>query len=662
MSRLIRLLDRFFNRLYSSKYNPIYASGSIALGLFSVVLITGLYLSFFYRLGEPYESVAALSRDPWFGSWIRTVHRSASDLMVVSVLFHLLRMIVQGKAWGPRTLAWVTGVGLAFLMFISGWTGYVMVWDAQAQALAMAGARVFDALGLFPDPIVRSFSGADKAPASFFFLNLFLHVAIPLGMVFGVWAHTSRIARADWLPNRRILFGMSAVLILAALIWPAPLGSKADLLRPPAEYPTDWIFNFWISWAEWSPLFVFAFFMLGGALLAAAPWYLRPKGKKNPSFNDPNICIGCSQCAQDCPYEAIQMVSMEVSSRMKTVAQVDPALCVSCGLCSASCEPMTIGPEGRKAGNQVRAARAFLGTVPGVTLEQTLIVGCRNQAGVLARLRKSAQGVAGFQIYPVDCPGTLHSVVYSLLAHRFSRVVIASCPARNCANKDGHMLLTERISGRREPSPVEDAVRNKIRVFQVGEGEESTFFRNLRRGEENSDGARKFLSWRTRISAVLASLVAVFLVAVATRVPASSGSENGLLRLSVRLVGQNEKTCREPTPEETAKLPRHMRTAEVCTYRALSYRLKLRIDGEESLDEPVHPGGFKGDRPLYVSREFELSPGPHEIKFSMEPVDPGGSSAVRLGLDRTVDFHPGRVVLIHSSPDERSVILKEGRP
>ncbi|HRO68418.1 MAG TPA: cytochrome b N-terminal domain-containing protein, partial [Pseudobdellovibrionaceae bacterium] len=142
MVALIRLLDRFFNRLFSSRYNPIYASGTVALGLFSVVLVTGLYLSFFYRLGEPYESIAALNADPWFGSWVRAVHRYATDLMAISVVFHVLRMIAQGKTWGPRTLAWVTGVGLVALLLISAWTGYVMVWDAQGQALAIAGARI----------------------------------------------------------------------------------------------------------------------------------------------------------------------------------------------------------------------------------------------------------------------------------------------------------------------------------------------------------------------------------------------------------------------------------------------------------------------------------------------------------------------------------------
>lgn len=659
MVALIRLLDRFFNRLFSSRYNPIYASGTVALGLFSVVLVTGLYLSFFYRLGEPYESIAALNADPWFGSWVRAVHRYATDLMAISVVFHVLRMIAQGKTWGPRTLAWVTGVGLVALLLISAWTGYVMVWDAQGQALAIAGARILDSLGLFPDPIVRSFSGVENAAASFFFLNLFLHVAIPLGMVFGVWAHTSRIARADWLPSRAFMGGLSALLILVAAVWPAPLGPKADLLLRTSDYPKDWLFNFWIPWTEDAPLAVFAFFALGGLLLAAAPWYLRPKEKRTPSFNDPNICMGCTQCVQDCPYEAIQMVSMEVRSKMKSVAQVDPDLCVSCGLCAASCEPMTIGPEGRKGGHQMRAARAFLSSLDGNLAAQTLIVGCRNQSGVLKSLEKKCGSTPGSQLYSVDCPGTLHAVVYGLLAQRFSRVVIASCPARVCVNKDGSMLLNERISGRREPTLPETSLQKKIHVMPVGEGEESAFFRDINGGRELPRARTGFRS--VPLSAVVAGLGIVLLAAALTRLPAPAGSDKGLLRLSIRLVGQNEKTCRAPSPEETAKLPIHMRAAEICTYRSLSYRLKLKVGGREILDESVHPGGLKHDRPLYVSRDIELESGTHPVEFSMEPLE-SGTQAVKLELRKDVEFRPGRIALIHYSPDRKNVVLKEKTP
>ncbi|MCO5113427.1 MAG: cytochrome b N-terminal domain-containing protein [Bdellovibrionaceae bacterium] len=656
----LRDLDRIFNRFYSSKYNPLYQSGSIALGLFIIVAVTGTYLSFFYRLGEPYESVEALNQSFWFGSWVRALHRYASDLMVVAVVFHVFRMIVHKKYFGPRTFAWVSGVGLLFLLLISGWTGYVMVWDVQAQALAAAGAKMFDSLGLFSDPIARSFNGIEHPPASFFFLNLFLHVVLPLGMVFGIWIHTSRMARADWFPHKKIIYGMLASLIVVSVIWPAPLGLKADLLKSPEDYPIDWFFNFWISGAESYPLLTFLLFMAGGTLLAGVPWFFKPKSQRGKSFNDPNICEGCTQCVQDCPYEAIQMMTKDVNAKMKTVAVVTPELCVSCGLCSASCDPMTIGPEGRKGGDQLKEAKQFLESLnlDKKSLDHTLIVGCSNQSAVLKNIDQYCQTQSTYHLYPAECPGTLHSMVYRMFAARFSRVVVASCPSRNCVNKDGYMLLTERMSGDREPTILNPQLRERVHAFPLGDGEEKRFFEVLENTESILE-SQKTSSWKTRVSALIVSLGLVFLIAGLTRIPGGAGEEEGLLRVSIRLVGQNEKSCQEPSAEEMAKLPIHMRATEVCTYRALSYQLKLSIDGKEHLNEQVHPGGLRRDRPIYVNHEIKVATGVRDVQFSMEPIDSQDESIVSLNLERKVEFNSGQVALLYYSLDTKNADIKE---
>ena len=54
-------------------------------------------------------------------------------------------MLAQKRSWGPRTLAWLSGLVLFGIMFLCGWTGYVMVWDVQAEVLAREGARWMDA-------------------------------------------------------------------------------------------------------------------------------------------------------------------------------------------------------------------------------------------------------------------------------------------------------------------------------------------------------------------------------------------------------------------------------------------------------------------------------------------------------------------------------------
>ncbi|MDX1532458.1 MAG: cytochrome b N-terminal domain-containing protein, partial [Rhodothermales bacterium] len=152
---LLERLDGWANRLYGWRHNPLYHSGTIAVGAMVVLLATGLYLLIFYRLGDPWGSVARMSAQPWTGRWIRTLHRYASDVALVAVGVHALRMFAQGRSWGPRTLAWLSGLLLTAALLVCGWTGYVMVWDGQALALAREGARLLDALPLFAEPVAR---------------------------------------------------------------------------------------------------------------------------------------------------------------------------------------------------------------------------------------------------------------------------------------------------------------------------------------------------------------------------------------------------------------------------------------------------------------------------------------------------------------------------
>ena len=154
--RLLNAVDAAFNRLYGWRGNPIYQSGTIAVVLLLVLIVTGLWLIFFYRVGSPYDSVARINADIWIGRWVRALHRYASDAAVVAIVLHAFRMFAQGRSWGPRALAWSSGVILFLLVFVVGLTGYVMVWDTFGMRIAQEGARIIDSLPILSEPIGRA--------------------------------------------------------------------------------------------------------------------------------------------------------------------------------------------------------------------------------------------------------------------------------------------------------------------------------------------------------------------------------------------------------------------------------------------------------------------------------------------------------------------------
>src|SRR5690606_21636224 len=251
---------------------------------------------------------------------------------------------------------------LVFLIFVCGWTGYVLVWDTQAQVLAAAGARLLDVLPLFSEPISRTFVGERPMPSAFFFINFFLHVALPLGLGLVLWVHVARVARPVLLPPRRLGWGLAGLLMAVSVLWPIRMAPEAELLRIPSRGPTDAYYGFWLPLAERVPAgMVWAGFLVVTAGLVLLPLWTRPRADMRPlpSVVDERSCTGCEQCYHDCPYEAITMVP-RTDGRPGQAAQVEPALCVSCGICAGSCAPMVVGPPGRSGRDQLVGVRKRL--------------------------------------------------------------------------------------------------------------------------------------------------------------------------------------------------------------------------------------------------------------------------------------------------------------
>jgi ferredoxin len=467
LDRLLKPLEGLFNRVYGSRWNPLYKSGPLALAFLGVTLVTGIYLFIFYKVADPYGSVAALDAT-WHGSFMRSLHRYSADLAVVAVAIHAIKMLVAGRTWGPRSLAWRSGLLLLGAVLFCGWTGLVMAWDVQGQWVAWEGARLLDLLPIFSEPISRSFVRPGSVGRPFFFTNLFLHVALPLGVAGLLWLHASRVARAEMLPPKKILYWALAAVAAISILVPVPLPPEADLLSRPIDVPLDVFYAFWLPLAgafpAWGHL---AFWVVLGGVAFSLPRWWRPKEVALPaSFVEEPRCTGCSTCYEDCPFDVISMVPRdEPSSLSRTVARVDPALCVSCGICSGSCAPMSVGPPSRTGREQIHRIREFLVDQP--IAGQVAVVACQYALG--SRLNAlSQEGV------PVrsGCSGSVHTSSIEMFLHGGAAgVFVITCPDRDCLFREGPKWLEQRVYYEREAELQARVDRRQIRIGAYGPGE-----------------------------------------------------------------------------------------------------------------------------------------------------------------------------------------------
>jgi quinol-cytochrome oxidoreductase complex cytochrome b subunit/coenzyme F420-reducing hydrogenase delta subunit len=474
--RLLDALDTALDRLAGWRYNPLYQSGTIVVMLLVVLLVTGVWLLLFYRVGAPYDSVARITANLWYGNWVRGLHRYASDLAVLAIIVHVARMVAQRRTFGPRVLAWTSGVFLLGIFLFSAWTGFVMVWDSFGRELAIAGARLFDALPILSEPVGRTFVAEQNPPSAFFFLNLFAHVALPLGMGVLLLLHVSRLARPVLMPPRPLTWSLIGTLTAVAVLWPLGMAPEGNPFVRPESVPMDWWFAFWLPLARQLPpgvAWLMGVLIVGGLLVV--PWLTRPRGAKaSPTSTvDPQLCTGCTQCSIDCPFTAITMVA-RADGRADLLAEVDPDRCVSCGICAGSCAPMGVGPPGRTGRDQLATTR--LTVADGAITGRTVVLACSQGAW---RHRTDLE-VAGAVVHSTACAGNLHSSVVELLIRGGARgVLVLSCPPRDCQGREGPKWLLERLFHDREAELKARVDRRRVAVGYARAGDPHGAVREL---------------------------------------------------------------------------------------------------------------------------------------------------------------------------------------
>jgi ferredoxin/coenzyme F420-reducing hydrogenase delta subunit len=448
-------IEQPFERLFGPSLNPLAQLGALGFFFFWIVAISGIYLFIFFDTGieRAYQSVEYLTRDQWYHAGVmRSFHRYASDLMVVMVVVHLLREFANDRYRGVRWFSWFTGLPIIWLLYASGITGYWLVWDRLAQYVALVSSELLDWLPIFGEPIARNFISTGTLTSRFFSLMVFMHVAVPLFLLFIMWVHILRISRPKVNPPRALAL-LSLAALVAVSIWkPALSQGQADLAKVPAVVGLDWFFlplypltNIWGNGAVWA--FLGAFSLMIGLM----PW-LPPLRRARAAEVDLAHCNGCARCVEDCPYEAIRMVGRTDGMPFPTQAQVNPSLCVSCGICMGACPSST--PFRRSADLKTGI------DLPDYSLRElrervvNVAAGLRGPARVLVLACEHGAAAGrpdGTVVLPCVAMAPPSLIDFILSRDLADAVAVAGCAESACYNRLGIKWTEQRFAGERDP-------------------------------------------------------------------------------------------------------------------------------------------------------------------------------------------------------------------
>ncbi|MGP4024928.1 cytochrome bc1 complex cytochrome b subunit [Actinomadura sp. 3N407] len=177
--------------------------GEIALYSFIILLITGVYLTLFFKpsgahivydgsytslnglqMSEAYASTLHISFDVRGGLLMRQIHHWGAIVFLAAISIHLMRIFFTGAFRKPREINWLIGVTLFVLALAEGFAGYSLPDDL----LSGTGLRIMQGI-VMSIPVVGTylslwvFGGEFPASESFIPRLFTVHILLIPGLL-----------------------------------------------------------------------------------------------------------------------------------------------------------------------------------------------------------------------------------------------------------------------------------------------------------------------------------------------------------------------------------------------------------------------------------------------------------------------------------------------
>ena len=190
-------VDEFIHEQLTGYYAPKnfniwYFFGSLALFVLVMQLVTGIFLTMFYKPGEltSFDSVEYIMREVDFGWLMRYLHSTGASAFFIVVYLHMFRAFLYGSYRAPRELLWLIGMLVYLALMAEAFMGYVLPWGNMSFWGAQVIVNLFGTIPWIGAPLVEWIRGdygiADATLNRFFALHV---AAIPLALLLLVMLH-----------------------------------------------------------------------------------------------------------------------------------------------------------------------------------------------------------------------------------------------------------------------------------------------------------------------------------------------------------------------------------------------------------------------------------------------------------------------------------------
>lgn len=290
-----------------------YTLGAIPLTLFGLLVGTGLLLTFYYVPSpeKAYESVEQITNEVYLGWFVRGLHKTSVDLMILFLLFHVIRVFITRAYRTPGELKWVTGSVVLLVTFAMGFTGYSLVYDNVSYWGMTVVTSIVGTLPIVGTPLMYLLRGGEEVSGGTLLRLYDLHTKLlPVllaGLVMGHVLVVRLVGFADvkgsrgfhpFYPGHTLTMGVIAVGLLVlivdlVMIFPPTLGPPANLQEVASDVSPPWYFSAPFMWITLLPGPVALWSLLGGAgLFVTYPFVDRELSRRGWPMDLINAIVG----------------------------------------------------------------------------------------------------------------------------------------------------------------------------------------------------------------------------------------------------------------------------------------------------------------------------------------------------------------------------------
>jgi quinol-cytochrome oxidoreductase complex cytochrome b subunit len=150
-SRVSSFLTRAASARVPERFGGLRWLSVAAIVLLALQMATGALLSLYYypEPGAAYESTRFITTDVPVGWLIRSMHHWAGELLLVTVILHLLVVFIGRRYRAPREYEWMLGVLMLCTILVFRFTGRLLPWDTIGHAATQGGLQLIESVPVF---------------------------------------------------------------------------------------------------------------------------------------------------------------------------------------------------------------------------------------------------------------------------------------------------------------------------------------------------------------------------------------------------------------------------------------------------------------------------------------------------------------------------------